>query len=560
MSLSSRFRRDRRWGLLAALILAACALHWRGAAGAAAQLDIVRVDAAGADRQVTVIADVRPSNRTPIPARSFSVTAGEERLPTRVVPVMSDQLAMSLVVDASGKAAETLQAGLSGATNLLLQLPTAARVAAVADTGPPTVIAPLRAGAKDVLSALDSVRPRGSLATSEALTVALDQLPVTAGEPRVVLLFTGAGDAGGETAAALVERLRNARAQLAVVATAADKTYWSRVTSETGGVLVSARPADLLTAFQTVADTLSARYLLTFPRPQQLPASVSVRVDTADGTLTADAFIPGGPSQAGSNRGGSIVFPLLAIGVGVCLILMAAATLLLRTRTRARATPTTAAVQNSTAVPNSTAVLNSTATATAGPGTVTPTTAVPAPSTRPRVEPLLARRTPAARPAADEAAEVTSHPVTAPDDYLAADDEGAYDELDAHVADAAVAVETGELDRRRAIASIALAAPGRADLLDRLTEAQRRLAGSPLADRPPTGTVLDLLASARRVVLGQLTLAGPDGVRVEQTAPSGADPLTRTVLRLTRNGRWECDCRTLDELAQHVDISTLVAS
>jgi len=121
--------------------------------------------------------------------------------------------------------------------------------------------------------------------------------------------------------------------------------------------------------------------------------------------------------------------------------------------------------------------------------------------------------------------------------------------LDARAVSAAAAVDGGGLDRGRAIAQIALAAPGRVDLLDRI------LAGS----ARPGGTARDLVESARRVVVGEATLTGPDGVRVEQTAPAGADRITRTVLRLTRNGRWECDCRTADQLAEHVDLSTLVA-
>ena len=90
-------------------------------------------------------------------------------------------------------------------------------------------------------------------------------------------------------------------------------------------------------------------------------------------------------------------------------------------------------------------------------------------------------------------------------------------------------------------------------------DAGRRTAGSQHVNGPPTDTALDLVGSARRVAMGEATLAGPAGVRVEQTVPPGADRITRTLLRLTKNGRWECDCRTAGELARHVDVSTLVA-
>jgi hypothetical protein len=106
---------------------------------------------------------------------------------------------------------------------------------------------------------------------------------------------------------------------------------------------------------------------------------------------------------------------------------------------------------------------------------------------------------------------------------------------------------------------IALAAPGRIDLLDRVIDAGRGLAGTQPTTRPPVETVLGLAKSARRVLTGEAILAGPDGVRVEQTVPPGANRITRTLLRLTRNGRWECDCWTADELARYVDVSALVA-
>jgi hypothetical protein len=136
-------------------------------------------------------------------------------------------------------------------------------------------------------------------------------------------------------------------------------------------------------------------------------------------------------------------------------------------------------------------------------------------------------------------------------------DERAYVQLDAQVGQAAAAVEKGRLDRRQAVAQIALAASGRPDLVDRATDTERRMAGSRLAEWPPTATVLDLLAAARRVTTGDISLIGPDGVRVEQAALTDREGITRTLLRLTRNGRPVCECQTVEELARHVDLSAL---
>jgi hypothetical protein len=728
MSSFSQLLRDRRRALLAALTVAACLLQWLGAMSASAvELTVVTVVPPSADQQVTVVADVRPATARPLRSQAFSVAAGTTTLPTTAVPVVSDRLAVGLVVDGSADGASAMHQGLSGAANFLLQMPVAARVAAVADTSPPTILARLRPGAKDTLRALDRLRPAGARSTSEALSLALRQLPDAVQEPRIVLLLTGAADAGGEDPVALAERLRQAHALLAVVSTGADTSYWARVAADTGGVLVAPQSADLLTAFETLAGTLRTRYLLTFPAPAQLPGWVSVRVRTAAGTLSADAYVDGGSAPAAPASGGGSLLRILAIGLAVAVVPILAA-LLLRARSgprsdgearvakrappparRVRVEPAAEAPPMAPAgeladierprLPSRgpwppPAVPRPATAETAGPRAAgTAETAGPpaaeggAPSRPERAQPRAAGTAETAGPPAAEngdgapaslerteppaagAADMTespaadgaengaapspesakpssagttgpAEPATAgaadtaevwaaetvedgapsgprnadrstaesvqsveadasarsrngdpsraesvqsaepgassspeisepaaaagagvlPAGVSPAEDERAYAHLDAHAANAAAAVKTGRLDRRRAVARIALAAPGRIDLLDRLIDAERRMAGSRLATWSGTDPVLGLLAAARRVVTGDLTLTGPGGVRVEQTAPPGADPISRTVLRLTRNGRWVRDCHTAEELARHVDLATLRAN
>jgi hypothetical protein len=113
-------------------------------------------------------------------------------------------------------------------------------------------------------------------------------------------------------------------------------------------------------------------------------------------------------------------------------------------------------------------------------------------------------------------------------------------------------VVTGRLEFRRGVARIAMAAPGRPDLLDRVIDAERRLQGSVLDGSVPAGVTLDLLAAARGVVAGETALVGPAGVRVEQ-APAQPHP----VLRLSSRSGPVRVCRSLDELARHVDLSAL---
>jgi hypothetical protein len=126
----------------------------------------------------------------------------------------------------------------------------------------------------------------------------------------------------------------------------------------------------------------------------------------------------------------------------------------------------------------------------------------------------------------------------------------AYEHLDAEVGATAAAVESGDLDVRRAVARVAMAAAGRPDLLDRVIGTEQLMAGARLAASPSTSTVLDLLAAARRVVAGESILVGPGGVRVEQDGHR---------LRLVRPGAPAGDFDSVEDLARHVDLSALAA-
>src|SRR4029453_8595451 len=101
------------------------------------------------------------------------------------------------------------------------------------------------------------------------------------------------------------------------------------------------------------------------------------------------------------------------------------------------------------------------------------------------------------------------------------------------------------MEFRHAVAKIALASPGRIDLLDRVIETERRLAGVQIRASAPCEVAVKLLTPARRVVSGEVALVGPTGVRVEQ-ASSG--------LRLIHPDRTTREYRSANELARHVDL------
>ena len=74
--------------------------------------------------QTSLVVDLGASTRTRPPA--VAVTQDGVPVKARVVPVMSDGLALALVVDASKDGATTLPAWLSAAARFILEVPDAA--------------------------------------------------------------------------------------------------------------------------------------------------------------------------------------------------------------------------------------------------------------------------------------------------------------------------------------------------------------------------------------------------------------------------------------------------
>jgi von Willebrand factor type A domain len=312
MSSSTPSRGDRRAAVLVALAAMVFVLQFLTpfVPAAADQLDLVAVVRSG--NEVSVVVDVVRSASSALPPESFSVTAGGAAQSARTRPVMSDKLAVGLVVDVSEEGGGALQAGLSGAANFILGAQLTTRTTLVTDGSVPTVLVPLGTGTTELLGALDQVYPGGGRNTPEAVNKAIGQLPTGPDDSRVVVLYTSAPDAGGEPPSALAQRLNRADVLLAVITTAPDTRYWTRVTSATGGLVVS--DPGTLTAFDLVDTTLRNRYLVSFPVPAQLPAQVTVRVDTGQGTLTANGLVPAGEAtapQPSTPASGRSFWPLL---------------------------------------------------------------------------------------------------------------------------------------------------------------------------------------------------------------------------------------------------------
>jgi hypothetical protein len=340
MSSRTRVRHDRsviRAGTLVFVVLAMLGLTATGAGAvptgaAAVPLPDVAV-LPKADPQVSMVINVG-GGAQPVKQDLVSVVVGGARQPTTVLPIMSDQLAVGIVVDASAAGADQLQSWLSGAARFVLEAPPGARTTLVADTTPPRVLAPLQPGPVDLVRAISAVQPRGQRRTADALSLAIRQLPPSATDPRVVILYTTAPDAGGEAATQLAARLAKSHVLLVVASTAPDTQYWSTAARATGGFLAPAGPSAVVPALDQIATMLRTRYLVRFPTPDQRPSHAFVRVELPDVAMAADVVVPGsgGPADdqpAGRTGNGSAVrtsLTLWAAVVGaIVLILVAAA-------------------------------------------------------------------------------------------------------------------------------------------------------------------------------------------------------------------------------------------
>jgi hypothetical protein len=120
----------------------------------------------------------------------------------------------------------------------------------------------------------------------------------------------------------------------------------------------------------------------------------------------------------------------------------------------------------------------------------------------------------------------------------------------------ASAVARGATTRGHAVATLALVAPCRSELHERVLA---RIDSVPAAEVewPPRSVQIALLNSSVRVTLGDVKLTGPGGVTVEHVTYTDKIGYTRRVLRLKRHGVFVGDYRTVEELGQHVDVGSL---
>src|SRR6185312_10818595 len=135
----------------------------------------------------------------------------------------------------------------------------------------------------------------------------------------------------------LGRRLAQAGVVLAVVTTGRGQQYWSDAAGITGGVAVEATGAASLRPFDQLASTLRSRFVLTFPRPSTLPATVRVSMSVAGQTVSQSAMVPEVTAETAAPAGGASGSSprWWAFGALVLVALVAAALVLVRRRGRA---------------------------------------------------------------------------------------------------------------------------------------------------------------------------------------------------------------------------------
>jgi hypothetical protein len=287
-------------------------------------------------QQTSIVVDLSASTRPG--SRSAEVTAGGVGRPADLVPVMSEGLAVTIVVDTSAADAATLPAWLSAGARFILEAPTGTRATVIGDSAPAAAIAPPQQGPTGIVAALGAAQAHGPRDTAAALALAARQFPEVAAGHKLTVVYTSAADAGGPPATALAEEFRAAGDILVVAATADASPYWTAAAEATGGFFAPAGHPAVAPALDQVETTLGGRYLVQFPTPAHRPVTMRVQVKTPDLTLAADVALPA-PAAPRPAAHHAALFTALAAGTVVVLALLVASALTLRARRRRRPPP-----------------------------------------------------------------------------------------------------------------------------------------------------------------------------------------------------------------------------
>jgi hypothetical protein len=97
----------------------------------------------------------------------------------------------------------------------------------------------------------------------------------------------------------------------------------------------------------------------------------------------------------------------------------------------------------------------------------------------------------------------------------------------------------------------------RAEPFERLHQLAALVAFVLRGRQPTDGPPLPLRSTGQVVTIGEVRWVGPNGEVVDVIRLRGKDGVTHELYRLRRHGRFVANCRSLEQLAEHVDVAGL---
>ncbi len=246
-----------------------------------------------ADDGETVVLDVAvPSTgESPLPDKSvFGLAYNGSSIDNFQLSGVTSGVDVIMVLDTSGSMIPSgaMDAAKRAAISLVDRLPDNARVGVIGFGDSVSVLNEPTSDHSLARSNINSLAAGGDTALWDGLVEASKQGSDTSGIlPYVVVLSDGANDggvAGQQDAIDALEESGSALYAVFVDSPSADGTELQSAVEELNGIYVAADSGELQTTYERIADRLAGRYQLTFPRPNQRTARVTVSV-AVDNTL-----------------------------------------------------------------------------------------------------------------------------------------------------------------------------------------------------------------------------------------------------------------------------------
>jgi hypothetical protein len=286
---------------------------------------------------VALVVDVvRPSTRgQPLPADAFVVGEDGQSRPTTARPVGDGEIEVALVLDNPPQLPDgELRALQTAAVELLLRLPSDARVA-VSGTGGPW--APSFESPAAAVAHVGAASDRAAADPGRAVEVALAPARPRADVPPALVLLLGGTSTLERAPAAATAAIEAARASVSALVVGEAPTWLAAAAARTGGRVVAGEAADVRAAAAGVADELGSGYVVTY-RSQPGATTTELRLIDGGTIVTAPVPRPPDPAVAATRAGGGGdvgPVPVVAIVLGALAVALAAG-VARRRRPRAR--------------------------------------------------------------------------------------------------------------------------------------------------------------------------------------------------------------------------------